>query len=220
MKKLFLSIIATCMFLCLSGVSNAALIDQGDGTIYDDVSSMYWYQDLNTFKGQTYNQMLSTIGGLTTGGLSWHMATEDEMDSLIDNVGEQNVYGSVMAPEASQITGTFIHTNILSTTTFYQGIWESVPANGSAYHGVMQIQTRPATESYVNDDIDDYYYISGINQSLLYSFDDRYGSANTGAWVTSGFIDNGSSSPVPVPATMTLFGLGLLGLAGVNRRKN
>jgi PEP-CTERM motif len=35
----------------------------------------------------------------------------------------------------------------------------------------------------------------------------------------SAYIESESPSPVPEPATMFLFGIGLLGLAGVNRRK-
>lgn len=41
-----------------------------------------------------------------------------------------------------------------------------------------------------------------------------YGSG--GAFVK---LDNSSTSPVPEPVTMILFGIGLLGLAGVNRKK-
>ena len=41
------------------------------------------------------------------------------------------------------------------------------------------------------------------------------GTSNT----LGGFIDNVSLNPVPEPATMMLFGIGLLGLAGVSRKK-
>ena len=213
------AVLVIFMFLCLSGVSNATLIDQDDGTIFDNVSGMYWYQNLNDFKDHNYSQMLSTIGSLTTGGFSWHMATEADMDSLLDNVGEQTLYGDETAPEASQITDTFTYTSTLSTTTLYQGIWESVRADKPGCHGVMQIQTRPATESYVNDDVDNYYFISGINKDLLYSFVDKYSNPNTGAWVTTGVIDDGSSSPVPEPSTILLLGSGLAGLAFYRRKR-
>ncbi|MCP4722516.1 MAG: PEP-CTERM sorting domain-containing protein [Desulfobacteraceae bacterium] len=213
MKKLFLSILSICMFLCLSGVGNATLIDQGDGTIYDNVSSMYWYQNLNDFKGKTYNQLLSSVSSLTTGGFSWHIATEDDMDSLLDNnVGEQDAYGNgSLTPEASQITDSFTSTATYGDTKIYFGMWESVPRPG--YHNALEIQTRP-TYGLQGAKVDNYYFIQTYD-----TYTDRYGSSDTGAWVTSGFIDNGPAPSVPEPATMMLFGLGLLGFAGVSRKK-
>ncbi len=47
-------------------------------------------------------------------------------------------------------------------------------------------------------------------------FADNYNTPGLGAWVVSPT----PTSPVPEPATLLLFGIGLLSLAGVNRRKN
>jgi hypothetical protein len=41
-----------------------------------------------------------------------------------------------------------------------------------------------------------------------------------GRYYLYNFSVNESSAPIPEPATMMLFGLGLLGLAGVSRKKN
>jgi len=44
---------------------------------------------------------------------------------------------------------------------------------------------------------------------------DSNDSQNIGTWIVAG----GGPPPVPEPSTMLLFGIGLLGLARVNRRK-
>jgi PEP-CTERM motif len=56
--------------------------------------------------------------------------------------------------------------------------------------------------------------------SVYLPFDPTYG-VNTGGYWTFGLdvTEVPSNAPVPEPATMMLFGLGLLGLAGVTRKK-
>ncbi len=181
----------------------SASLTANNGMVYDDVSGLYWYQNLNDFSQMTYSQKISEISGLTTGGFSWHLATEDEMDSLIDNVGVQYPYGSTPYPEASQITDAFIHTRFASGYYFYMGIYESIGGTGT--HNIMEIQKLPANS-------DNFYFITGINLSQ-WTAPDGNSTSDIGAWVVA------DAAPVPVPATMTLFGIGLLGLVGVNRRK-
>ncbi len=61
------------------------------------------------------------------------------------------------------------------------------------------------------------------NPATTTAFDFRYATTGTaGIWGSLTFTTfsiTGAPAPVPEPATMLLFGLGLLGLAGVNRRK-
>ena len=81
--------------------------------------------------------------------------------------------------------------------------------NGTAIGWVNEITTYPTGTYTWNPTI----AVTSLGIGSQNSRDNFYLAGIT--YITS---DNGNS-PVPEPATMLLFGLGLLGLAGVNRRK-
>lgn len=70
------------------------------------------------------------------------------------------------------------------------------------------------------------YYASGITYNLIFKLDTQNPLSDyyNPSW---GFVDDinvegetSSNSPIPEPATMSLFGMGLLGLAGYGKRKS
>ena len=60
------------------------------------------------------------------------------------------------------------------------------------------------------------HYIAGETGAWAYIGDP--GNLSTSAGIT-GSLQGGQQTPVPEPATMLLFGLGLLSVAGVSRKK-
>jgi len=70
------------LLLCASTAS-ATLIDQGD-IVYDDTNGKYWIQDTTQFVGLTFSEQRETISALTTGGMSWRMAGESDINILTD----------------------------------------------------------------------------------------------------------------------------------------
>ncbi|MEQ1529011.1 MAG: VPLPA-CTERM sorting domain-containing protein [Methylococcales bacterium] len=60
----------------------------------------------------------------------------------------------------------------------------------------------------------DFYYLNGTNEGVLASFKWAFNGSKIGT------IPAGSPAPVPLPAAVWMFGAGLMGVFGLNRRKS
>ena len=212
MKKRMLMTLGSFLILsliCFAGTAVAALIDMGDGTIYDDVNNQYWIQDLNMFESRStenivlyYNDQVEAIKALSESEEygsygDWRMATAADI---------ANLYSYTIAEIGEAFTPVDIGERYWPSDTYL--------GTGEYYNGRYD-------ESSDGEHRQTYIYIERDTQGSI-TFTKRYTKtvadsawgANLGAWAV---VD---ASAVPVPSALVLFWAGLTLLAGKNRRKN
>lgn len=226
--KTALMLTALAAVITLSTVNaNAALYDRGNGMIYDSSLNITWLQDANYAKTSGYD---------ADGRMTWQQST-DWAANL--------VYGGYSDWRLSS-AGLIGNTNFSyagSTDYSYNNTRSEIGhlflelGNKAYYNTAGQIQSGYGVTDVTFVDGDTNQNVSFLNmQNEVYWEAETYASNPDYAWyfiATSGFqsynhksqtyfawaVHDGDVATVPVPAAAWLMGSGLIGLAGIARRR-
>lgn len=189
--------------LVLSTSANAALIERLGGlAYYDDQADLTWLADANYAgtSGNYHGRMNwadanAWAAGLIVGGVDgWRLPGTDPGISGYNQTGSEmgNLFYNVLGGVAGSSITTIHNTNY--------DLFSNVRCN--ACWSATEYAPNTAAGAWVFTMV--YGYQDAGNKTNLYS-----------AWA----MQSGDVSAVPVPAAVWLFGSGLIGLAGIARRK-
>lgn len=219
MRSLFIRAIgASALLLCVS--ANAALIDRGEGFIYDDVLDVTWAQNANiNGKAQWANQVAWAAGYSQTHSVygtfdDWRLPTvTDTGTSGCDSAYTGTDCGYNVDTSTSEMASLFYDT--LGNLSFYDTGGSSPQAgwgltNTGPFTNLQSNSYWSGTEYEPYDWEVWYFYFYNGNQTNGSKYNSYYALA-----VRDGDI---IASVVPVPAAVWLFGSALLGLGWMRRK--
>lgn len=199
---------------CLVSVAHAALIDRGNGMIYDSTQNITWLQNANLAGTRmTWDESVAWASGLTVGGFTdWRLFNADPADtncssSFNPGGGFSQQYWSYNCTN-NELGHLFYHEFGLTQGQSVATLVDGTNANFNLFSNVQAYPYWSGTE-----------YAPNTN-NFAWGFETRGGRQGTApkrelsyGWA----VRDGDVTTVPEPGAFAMFGLGLLGLA-IRRR--
>ena len=227
MKKVFVFLLALGIVLGITVSSDAMLWDRSGGMIYDDVLNITWLQDANYAKTSgydvdgrmTYANAIAWADQLVYGGFAdWRLPTTTVVNGVYS--GGYDGTTTLGFNITSSEMGYMYYVN-LGNKGMYDTNGNLIPCDWTPNGTFVDGNNR--TVSFTNLQAD--YYRTGTEYpNPAYSILFLFGNGGTGvdnvdAMVYSWAVRTGDvASAVPIPPSVYLLGVGLVGLYGVRRR--
>jgi hypothetical protein len=218
MKKIFFIIFI--IQLSLQGTSIAALWDRGGGLIYDDLLKVTWLQHTDLSGKKTWPNLMTWVNNLVYHNPDRNIYYDDwRLPRTLP------VNGSSYVTNLSYDGSTDIGYNISAPGSIHPGTTASEMAHlfyftlGNPYGAL--INTGP----FINLQEYTYWSESLATPSAAWTFkmddgrQDIYDNRINSVWLFYGWAVR-DGDVVPIPSTILLLGLGLLGFAGVRQKSN
>jgi len=205
---------STVAALVLSTSANAALIERLGGlAYYDDVADLTWLADANFISTYTppspYNDGRTSwynahgwLANLSIDGVDgWRLPSTVQPDASCDSQDSRDSYGyNCTGSEMGNL-----YYNVLGNTTD-----NFRNRNTGPFSNIQTLYDYWSATEYAP--YTGYAWTFNMGSGEQYSY-------NKGAEYHVWAVQSGDVSAVPVPAAVWLFGSGLIGLAGIARRK-
>jgi len=202
--------------LLLTANAKAALIDRGNGLIYDTDLDITWLQDANYAMTSgydadgrmTWDESIEWVSQLSYGGHNdWRLPTIDGLGQQDYDLSYDNgVYGFNVNTETSELAHLYF--DELGNASYYDRAGELQSSYGLENTGL-----------FINFESWDYWTNEEfyLNTDYIWLFDFYSGYQfmhfRTDSYFSMAVAD-GDIGAVPVPASVWLFGSGLIGLIG------
>jgi hypothetical protein len=209
MKSQLLSAVSTCLFGFTTLSANAALIDTGDGLIYDTVLDITWSQPDSS--PRPWLDANDWAAGLTLGGVSgWrlpYISVAAGAGPLGNSPGPVNCFTASELDCRDNELGYMFYHNLSGTNG------ESILTSGDP-----DLALFPTLEAAGYWSGTEHESVGDTAWAFLFSDGDQTPDVQSFGNPTFA-VHAGNVNAIPVPAAVWLFGSGLLGLLGLARRK-